>query len=107
MVPYQRCKDSPGPVPSGREREKEKEKEGDRGRERESHIRWCYSGQDLLAFGSIQVKGGRAEETNANSPKQTIMVDLGFKDKTRYIYMDRNNHVDKHATAVEATVLYM
>lgn len=35
------------------------------------------------------------------------MVDLGFKDKTLYIYMDRNNHVDKHATATEASVLYV
>lgn len=35
------------------------------------------------------------------------MVDLGSKDKTRYIYMDTNNHVDKHATAIEASVLYV
>lgn len=33
-----------------RERERERKSEGESGRERESHIRWCYSGHDLLAF---------------------------------------------------------
>lgn len=35
--------------------------------------------------------------------QHTIMVDLGFKDKTFYIYMDANNHV----TTIDACMVYI
>lgn len=53
-----------------------------------------------LYLGTVYVKGEGLKRLMLIY-QHTIMVDLGFQDKTFYIYMDANNHV----TTIDACML--
>lgn len=76
-------------------------------REQEREREMLLGGTQVMIFylltlylGMVYVKGEGLKRL-MQIYQHTIVVDLGFKDKTLYIYMDANNHV----TTIDACLL--